>query len=182
MNFIRTLFGKPQDSKNVPPPSAEILEEAKKIFFEYSGNRLHMAQNDVNFSQYHIGREQEAEWRNELIAYWRSQLSTEDLTAVRKLIYAEAVEAVPDLFAMVGKGDSYANLRVAEALWALSYRIKDKTLQKQTKSTAMQIAKSILDRPIQVSESHRIEMKSLGGTDPKEYITLFARKVVNDDK
>lgn len=182
MNFIRTLFGKPQEDKDVPPPSAETLAEAKKIFFEWSCNGLYMAQNDVNFRQYHISKEQEAEWRNEFITYWSSQLSTEDLTAIQKLRDAEAVEAIPDLLAFVDKGDSYARLRVAEALWALSYWVRDKSLRKQTKATAMKMAQSILDHPIQVSESHKTEIARLGGTSPESYITVFAKSVVNDGR
>lgn len=182
MNFIRTLFGKPQEDVNTPP-STEILAEAKKIFFEYSCNGLYMAQNDVNFSQYHISKAQQAEWRNEFIAYWRSQLSTEDLTAIQKLRDAQATEALPDLLTMVGKGDSYAQLRVAEALWALSYLVNnDKALKKQTKAAAVQLAQSILNNPIQASESHKLEMAKMGGNDPKAYITLFAKHVVNDGR
>ena len=141
-----------------------------------------MAQNDVNFSQYHISKALQTEWRDEFVAYWRSQLSTEDLTAIQKLVDAEAVESIPDLLTMVGQGDSYAKLRVAEALWTLSYRVKDKTMQKQTKATATQLAQSILEHPILASESHRLEMAKLGGVDPKKYITLFAQKVVNNDR
>ncbi|MFT3895318.1 MAG: hypothetical protein QM730_27145 [Anaerolineales bacterium] len=182
MNFIRTLFEKSQEEEGLPP-SAETLAEAKKVFFEYSCNGLYMAQNDVNFSQYRISKAQQVEWRNEFIAHWRSQLSTEDLTAIQKLRDAQATEAIPDLLTMVGKGDSYAQLRIAEALWALSYLVNnDKALKKQAKATAIQLAQSILNNPIQASESHKLEMAKLGGNDPKKYITLFAENVVNDGK
>jgi hypothetical protein len=181
MNFIHTLFGKTQEDVNTPP-SAETLAKAKKIFFEYSCNGLYMAQNDVNFSQYHIGKAQQTEWRNEFIAYWRRQLSTEDLTAIQKLRDANAVEAIPDLLAMMEQGDSYARLRVAETLWALSYWVKDGTLRKQTNAAARKMAQSILEHPILASEGHKLEMAKLGGADPKEYIALFAQKVVNNGR
>lgn len=179
MSFLRNLFGKDQKDES-PPPSAETLEEAKKIFFQYSCNGLHMAQNDVHFSKYRISKEQEAAWRNEFITHWRSQLSTEDLTAVQKLRDAEAVEAIPDLIAIVDQGDSYAKLRIAEALADLGYMAKDKSLRKQTQATASQIAQSILDHPMQVSENHKIEIERLGGSrsNPEEYIILFAKDVV----
>lgn len=177
MNFLRNLFGKDEKDES-SPPSAETLEEAKKIFFEYSCNGLHMAQNDIHFSKYHISKDQEAAWRNEFITYWRSQLSTEDLTAVQKLRDAQAVESIPDLLAIVDKGDSYAKLRIAEALGAIGYLTKDKTLRKQAQATAISIAQSILDHPVQVSERHKIEIEHLGGSDPKEYIILFAKNVV----
>src|SRR5215207_1453114 len=177
MNFLRNLFGKDEKEES-PPPSAEILEEAKKIFFEYSCNGLYMAQNDVHFSKYHISKEQEAAWRNEFITYWRSQLSTEDLTAVQKLRDAHAVESIPDLFAMVDQGDSYAKLRIAQALAAIGYLSKDKSLLKQTQATAVKLAQSILDHPVQVSERHKSEIERLGGANPEEYIILFAKNVV----
>jgi hypothetical protein len=178
MNFLRNLFGKDQKDES-SPPSAETLEEAKKIFFEYSCNGLYMAQNDVHFSKYHISKEQEAEWRNEFITYWRSQLSTEDLTAVQKLRDAHAVESIPDLLAIVDKGDSYAKLRIAEALGAIGYMIdKDKNLRKQTQATAISIAQSILDHPVQVSERHKIEIARLGASNPEEYVITFAKNVV----
>ena len=177
MNFVRNLFGKAQKEATAAP-SAEDLEEAKKIFFEYSCNHLEMLRDDVDFSKYHISREQEAAWRNEFIAYWRSQLSTDDMTPVQKLRSAEAVEAIPDLLARVDQGDSYARLRVAEALWALSYSVKDRTLKKQAKAVAVKSAQSILANPIQVSERHKIEISRLGGSSPEEYIVLFAKDVV----
>jgi hypothetical protein len=178
MNFLSNLFGKDEKVEN-SLPSAETLEEAKKIFFEYSCNGLHMAQNDVHFSRYHISKEQEVEWRNEFITYWRSQLSIEDLTTVQKLRDAHAVEAIPDLLAIVDQGDSYAKLRIAEALGAIGYLIdKDKSLKKQTQATAIKIAKSILDHPVQVSESHKIEIERLGSSNPEEYIITFAKNVV----
>lgn len=177
MNFLRNIFGKEQNDETFPP-SAETLEEAKKIYFEYSCNGLHMAQNDVQFSKYHISKEQEAEWRNEFIAHWRSQLSTEDLTAVQKLMDAHAVESIPDLIAIVEKGDSYARLRIAEALAAIGYMIKDKSMRKQTQATAIKLAQSILDHPVQVSERHKAEIGRLGDSSPEEYIILFAKRVV----
>ncbi len=179
MNFMRNLFGKEQKNEALPP-SAETLEEAKKIFFEYSCNRLYMAQNDVNFSQYHISKDLEAQWRNEFIAHWRSRLSTEDLTAIQKLRDANAVEVIPDLLAMVDQGDSYARLRIAEALRALSYILdNDKTLKKHAKATAIKMAQSILDHPIQVSESHKVEITHYGSSNPEEYIIMFAKNAAN---
>lgn len=176
MSFIRNLFGRTQ-KEEAAPPSAEDLEQAKKIFFEYSCNGLYMAQNDVHFSRYRVPPELEAAWRGEFIAHWRSRLSTEDLTAVQKLRDADAVEAIPDLLAMVDQGDSYARLRIAEALWALSYRVKEKALQKQAKDTAIRSARSLLSHPLQVTEAHRAEIARLGSSDPQEYIVLFARNV-----
>lgn len=176
MNFLRKLLGEDKDAS--PPPSAETLEKAKKIFFEYSCNGLHMAQNDVHFSQYGISREQEEEWRNEFIASWRSRLSTEDLTAVQKLREAQAEESIPDLIAMVDQGDSYAQLRIAEALAAIGYLARNRDLRKQAQATARKVAQSILARPIQVSDRHKSEIQRLGGSDPEKYIVVFAKNVV----
>jgi len=182
MNFIRNLFGKDQNEEG-PPPSPETLEKAKKIFFEYSCNGLHMAQNDINFSQYHISKELQTEWRNEFVAHWRSRLSTEDLTAIQKLRDATAVEVIPDLLAMVGQGDSYARLRIAEALRALSYMLdSDKNLKKHAKETAIKLAQSILDGPIQVSESHKFEIADYGSSNPESYIITFAKNAADKSR
>jgi len=182
MKFISNLLGRDQ-KEDVPPPSPETLEEAKRIFFEFSGNRLYMAQHDVNFGQYRISKELEAEWRNEFIAHWRSRLSVKDLTAIQKLRDAAAVEAIPDLLRMTGQGDSYARLRVAEALKALSYILNsDKALKKQAKETAIKLAQSILEQPIQVSESHRAEIASYGSPNAEDYIIAFAENAADKSR
>lgn len=174
MSFIRNLFGK-GDKQEAPPPSAQDLEEAKKIFFDYSCNGLYMAQNDVNFRKYRIPRELEAQWRNEFIALWRSRLSSEDLTAIQKLREAEAVEAIPDLLGMVDQGDSYARLRVAQALLALGYLCRDKDLKNQALDAATWSARLLLEQPpLQITEPHRAEIARLGGSDPEAYIRRFA--------
>jgi hypothetical protein len=171
------VFGKAKKDK-ISSSSVKEEEEAKKIFFEYSGNHLEMARNEVNFSKYQISREQEAEWRNEFIAYWRSQLSTEDLTAVQKLGEIYAVESIPDLLAIVDQGDSYTRLRIAEALHVISYWIdKDRGLRKQTRAAAIRIAQSILDNPVQVSERHKSEIARLGDPNPEDYIITFAKSI-----
>ncbi|HSL28079.1 MAG TPA: hypothetical protein VK900_02670 [Anaerolineales bacterium] len=179
MDFLRSLFGKEEKVESFPP-SAETLAEAKKVFFQYSCNGVYMAQNDVHFSKYGVSKAQEAEWRNEFIAHWRSQLSTEDLTAVQKLRDADAMEALPDLIAMADQGDSYAKLRIAEAIAAIGYMAEDRSTRKQTKAIARKIAQSILDHPMQVSESHRIEIERFGGSrsNPEEYIISFAKNVL----
>ena len=179
MNLLRNLFGKTQQDESFSP-SAETLEEAKKIFFQYSGNHTTMAQHDVHFSKYRISKEQEVEWRKDFITYWESQLSTEDLTAIQKLGEIHAVESIPDLLALVDKGDSYAKLRIAQALGAISYWIdNDKSLRKQTQATAIKIAKSLLDHPVQVSERHKTEIERLGDSNPEEYIIAFAKNIVD---
>src|SRR5512147_250930 len=130
--------------KAISTSSAEDQQEANNIF-AYSCNHVEMARHDVYFSKYHISREQEAEWRNEFIALWRSRLSTDDLTAIQKLEEVHAVESIPDLIAMIDKGDSYANLRIAQALLSLGDWLgRDETLRTQTRATALKTVQSIL--------------------------------------
>ncbi len=169
------LFGKaPKEESSTS--SAEDKAEAKKIFFEYACNHSYMYRADIDFKKYRISKEQEAEWRNEFIAYWRSRLSTEDLTAARKLWEASATESIPDLLALVDQGDSYAKLRIAEALLFLGNEWGvDRTVRKQTRAIARQTLQSVLENPAQVSESHKIEIERLGGSDPEEYIITFAK-------
>jgi len=187
MNFLRRLFGR-VDKEDVTTPSVQDLEKAKKIFFEYSCNHYYMFRDAINFKQYHISKEQENEWRNEYIAYWTSKLSVDDLAAVHSLEGADAIESVPDLLDIADKGDSYAKLWVAHAIWSISFKNGvDKKLQKQTLDIAVKLFESIVEGQVQLSENHRKEipdvgMKNLGASTPEEYIVNFAKRKLEDTK
>ncbi len=92
-------------------------EPAKKMFFDYACNTFFMAHDGVleGYKLFGISEAQEAEWRREYIAFWTSQLSTDDLTAVDQLRNAWAGEALPDLIRVADTGDGYAKLWYANA-------------------------------------------------------------------
>jgi hypothetical protein len=187
MNFLHSLFSKAQKG-DVSPPSVEDMEQAKKIFFEYSCNHYYMSREGIDFKNYHISKEQEIEWRNEFIAYWVSKLSVDDLAAVHRLEGANAIESVPDLIDIANKGDSYVKLWVASAIWSVSFRNDiDTKLQKQTLDIAIKLLESIVESQVQLSENHRKEipaigMKNLGASTPEEYIVNFAQRKLKEAK
>jgi hypothetical protein len=180
MGFLRNLFGKAQ--KEIPPLSDEEKEQAKKIFFEYRCNEFYMAREGEDFAKYRISEEQKAEWRKEFITEWKNQLSTDDLTALQKLHDAEAFEAVPDLIAMIDKGDSFAKLEIVRALWTMSRKIADKTMRKRTVDSARNTLQFILDNPVQVSEEHKIHIRQLLKESPEEYIIPMAKQLLKEVK
>ena len=187
MNFFRNLFGKAQKEEPVTL-SAEDQEQAKKIFFEYSCNHYYMSREGINFNKYHIGKEQQAEWRNEFITDWISKLSVDDLTAVHKLEGAYAIEAVPDLSAIADKGDSYVKLWVANAIWSISFKNDiDRALQKQTREAATKLLELIIASQVQLSENHKKAIPSVGienlrASTPEEYIVNYAKSILKDAK
>ena len=88
------------------------------------------------------------------------------------------MEAIPDLLGMVDQGDSYARLRVAEALIDLGYLCRDKNLKNQTWTAAAQSAHLLVEQPLQITEPHRAEIARLGGSDPEKYIRQFATNIL----
>jgi hypothetical protein len=187
MNFLRNLFSKSQKEEPVTH-SAEDQEQAKKIFFEYSCNHYYMSREGINSNQYHIAKEQEAEWRNEFIAEWISKLSTDDLTAVHKLEGASAIEAVPDLIAIADRGDSYVKLWVANAIWFISFKNDiERALQKQTRDVAIELLELIIASQVQLSENHKKAIpsegiKNLHASTPEEYIVNYAKRLLIEAK
>jgi len=186
MSFLRNLFSKAQ--KEVPPLSDEEIEQAKKIFFEYSCNEFNMAREGENFDKYRLSEEQKAEWRNEFIAGWIRKLSVDDLEAVNRLGTAEAIEAVPDLLGIAEKGDSYARLMIAGAIKSASSKYGiDKNLQKQTLVSVIKLSESIVGSQIQLSEKHKKEILAfhpsiLGTLTPEEYVLKVAKFVLSEAK
>lgn len=181
MSFFRNLFSK-KTTEEIPLVSAEEKEEAKKIFFESLCNEFNMARDGVNFSKYRISDEQKAEWRNEFITYWKSQLSVDDLTAVGKLHGAEAIEAIPGLIAMIDKGDTLAKIEIVRALWTISRKIVDKAVRQQVLYTVRNTLQFILGNPIQVSEEHKTYIQQLLKENPEEYIFPMAKQLVKEVK
>ena len=185
MGFLRNLFGKTQ-KEDISTPSVEDIENAKKVFFEYSCNHYYMSREGIDFKNYHISREQEQEWRSEFIAHWISKLSIDALEAVHRLEGAYAIESVPELIAVAEKGDSYAKLWIANAIWTISFKNDtDKDLRKRTRDIAIRLLNSIIESQVQLSENHRNEIpivgiKNLGASTPEEYIVNYAKHILKE--
>ncbi len=184
MGFLRNLFSKAP--KEVPPLSDEEIEQAKKIFFEYSCNEMEAARDGNSIGKYRISEEQKAEWRKEFIAYWISKLSVDDLEAVIRLTGASPLEAIPDLLGIVENGDSYAKLMITGAIQAASSNHGiDKNLRKQTLDRVIKLYESIVENQIQLSEKHRKEILAfhpsiLNDLTPEEYVLKVAKFVLSE--
>jgi len=186
MGFLKNIFNK---QKTISPPSVEDLEEAKKIFFDNSCSYFFMGHEGWlnTYKNYHISEEQENEWRSEFISYWISQLSVEDITAVHKLEAASAIEALPNLFSLAEKGDSFIKLWTADAIWSLKDRKGvDAKLKQEAADKAIKLWNSIINKDdVRLSENHKaaipeIGIKNLGASSPEEYIINFAKRKLKE--
>ena len=190
MSFLRKLFNRqetknPQETNNAIQPSAEDLEKAKKIFFEYSCDYSFMRYEGVfdEYQQYHVSKEQESAWRTEYIAHWVSQLSVEDLTALYHLLSLQAFEALPELFSLAEKGDSFAKLTIADVIWELKDNEGiEPTLKTQSEDIALQLWNSLTNKnDVWISEAHKAEipeegLKNLHASTPEEYVVNGAKR------
>ena len=189
MTFLKNIFKK-QEVANFPPPSAEDLEKAKKIFFDNSCNHSVIGHEGYlyEYQKFHVSKEQENEWRAEYIVYWISQLSEEDIMPLVKLEFASAVESLPELFELAEKGDSYIKLSVATTIWSLINKPGvDKDLKKQATDVVAKIWNSIHNKDDVILTVHNRkeiidnEMKYSKATTPEEYLvnlaTIWAKKV-----
>lgn len=158
-------------------------EKAKKIFFDYACRHFHIDRDGLGeeYKRFGISKAQEKEWRREYIDFWVSQLSIDDMTPVNRLSDAWATEALPDLIKMADKGDSYAKLWYAIAIWKLAEAIRISVpLQEQARKTAINLWQSIVQGPIELSNNHKTtiirSMKSLDTSTPEEYVLNYANR------
>lgn len=185
MDFLRILFGK-QTKENATNLSPGELEKAKRLFLDHECSHYQMGHEGMynEYKRYRISKDQEKEWKNEFIAYWTSRLSVDDLTAVNKLKAAGAHEALPHLFDLAEKGDSYVKLWTADTIRSLATGSDiDARLKKQAIHTARGLLDSIIEGRVTLSEKNNkkisnypIMMKSLNASTPEEYVMNFAKK------
>jgi len=164
--------------------------KAKRMFFDYACRTFFMHNDGVleEYRKFGITESEEKEWRQEYIAFWLSQLDVDGLTAVNRLCDADAGEALPDLIKMAGKGDSYAKLWYANAIWHIASRasIFDASMlvQNQAIQTAIDLWQSLVQGPIELSDNHTAEispnMKHLGASMPEEYVLNYAKRMLNE--
>lgn len=161
-------------------------EKAKKIFFDYACNHFYMERDGVGkeYENFGVSEAEEKEWRREYISFWVSQLSIDDLTAVDKLYYAWAVEAVPALIKMADKGDSYAKLWYANALWHISDSSRiSVTMREDARRTAINLWQTIVQQPVELSENHRAKIISYkSSSSPEKYVLNYAKSNLENAK
>jgi len=191
MNFLRNLFGTKKE-ENVTSLSSRDLEKAKKLFLEHECSHYQMGHEGVynEYKKYRISKEKEKEWRNEFASNWTSRLSVDDMTPVDKLKAAGAYEALPNLFDLAAKGDSYVKLWTADAIWTLAIQKDiDANLKKQAIDTALELLNSIIEGKVPLSEKYKkkisnypLMIKRLNASTPEEYVVNFAKRIRNQVK
>lgn len=160
------------------------LEKARQMFFEYSCSQYFMIHDGVyqEFKKFGIRYEQELEWRKEYILHWESQLSLENLQPVEKLENAMAIESISNLINLAKKGDGYAKLWYANALWKLCNTENELTdLQKQGKQMSIEIWQELSQQPIsEISESHKKKIMpflfAMSASTSEEYVRNYAKQ------
>jgi hypothetical protein len=158
-------------------------EKAKKMFFDYACNHFFMDHDGlgVKYRKYGVTKKQEIEWRSEYISIWTSRLSVDDLTPVNRLRDAWADEALPDLMKLAHKGDGYAKLWYANAIWQIANRPNvSAAMRKQAISTAINLWKLLVQDSEKISDDHRANISpsnifALGASTPEEYVVNYTK-------
>jgi hypothetical protein len=105
------------------------------------------------------------------------------LTALYVLDLVNAFEALPHLFSLAEKGDSYAKLLIADIIWHLKdNKGIEPTLKRQAEDVALKLWNSITNKnDVWISESHKMEiskeaLKNFRASTPEEYVANRAKR------
>ena len=156
-------------------------EKAKQMYFQYACQHSGMF-HDGAFNEYkNLGATSADEklWRQEYIQNKVNELSTSDLSAAWHLVSAEAIEALPSLFAIAEKGDSYAKLRYGEAICSIALRgfwmfNKEKI---DGINKALILWRSVIENPVMVDEGRSIPAAyAMEYSTPEEYVSGDAKR------
>ena len=159
--------------------------EAKKMFFDYCCNHFFMMHNGESdkYRKYRISKRQEKLWRKEFIAYWVGRLDPNDLTALHHLKDAGAIEVLPEIIVQADKGDGYAKLWYADAIWWIA-DIPWYFKRKPALDTAIKLWKSLVEKPFEITKAHKAEISGylniLGLKTPEEYIVTIAKRNLSE--
>jgi hypothetical protein len=162
-------------------------KEAKGMFFDYCCNTFYMLNNgDLDkYKKFRISKKQEKLWRKEFIADAISRLDTNDLSALKDLKDAGAIEALPQVIEQSGKGDGYAKLRYAEAIWWIAdipwYSI---AVRKEARSIATKLWESLIEKSFEITEQHKAEIGLYTNNHklmaPEEFVVNYAKRKLNE--
>lgn len=184
MGILQKLFGrKPAAS------SPGSLEEAKKIFFDYSCSHFYMSRDGVDekYARFNVGADQEALWRQEYIDLWVSRLSPNDLEALTMLGYAWALEALDDILYMAERGDSYTKLFTAIEILAMLHRTSggSSKTRARAEAAAESLLTSVSSGEIWISDLHEAQiqpesLKALKARTAEEYVRNYAARKLSE--
>lgn len=156
--------------------------EAKKMFFDYCCNTFYMLNNSVldKYEKFRISKRQEKLWRKEFIADCVSRLDPNDLSALKRLKDAGAIEALSEVIEQSDKGDGYAKLRYAEAIWWIAdIPWYSKVVRKEARDTVINLWKSLVEKPFEITEEHKAEIGLYTNNHKlmtlEEYVVTFAK-------
>ena len=164
----------------------ENKEKAKQMFFDARCRHFFILDEGKwdEYKQLGATGEDEKKWREEYIQIWIGKLSVTDLEAIERLRSANANEAIPALIDLCDKGDSFAKLSFANALWELSgcghvffwifSSVNTKALKK-----AMSLWHSILDNPLRFDIDRSFPSANVwNASTPEEYVVSFAKQQI----
>jgi hypothetical protein len=157
--------------------------DAKRMFFEYACNSFFMSHDGVyeEFKRYGISEAQEKEWRREYIVQWIGRLEVDDLTPVNRLHDAWASEALPALIEMASKGDSYAKLWYANAIWHLANGSDcSMILRWKARKAAIDLWQLLQAECIELTQAHKEHIRqylwAFHASIPEEYVRIYASR------
>jgi len=160
--------------------------EAKKLYFDYCCNTFFMLNNgDLDkYKKFRISKKQEKLWRKEFIADSVSRLDTNDLSALKNLKDAGAIEALSEVIEQSDKGDGYAKLRYAEAIWSIAdIPWYSKAVRKGARDTVINIWISLIEKPFEITEEHKAEIglytNNHKAMTPEEFVVNYAKRELN---
>jgi hypothetical protein len=157
--------------------------DAKRMFFDYACNTFFMLHDGdyEEYKEYGISEAQEKGWRREYIALWVSRLEVDDLTPVDRLRNAWASEALPALIKMADKGDGYAKLWYANAVWHLADGSNcDMALRQEARKAAVGLWQSLQAGYIELTQAHKEHVRqylwAFHASTPEEYVRIYASR------
>ena len=165
------------------------LDRAKEIFWRYgSGNRFYMDRDGVReeYEELAVSPEQEAAWRAEFIEYWSTRLSTDDLTPLNNLLDAGAKEVLPRVLELADRGDDYARLWFAIAIWKLAGGLaqdrRAEALAESNRILAHLVANSSHISPLHRASVTRDMLAAFDASTAEEYVANYARRKLAERK
>ncbi len=164
------------------------INQARDIYFNNLGSTFFMIRDGVlkEYRSFNISEQQEAEWRQELIAEMSLSLDNEDFTRLDKLgtiaqyhgdsVILEAIVAyiIKNLHTM----DSYAQLIYANHLWELAGAASQELPggpYNQARSIAIRLWRNIIKGQVTLKAERAGEIES-GEENAEEYVKKWAER------
>jgi len=162
---------------------------AKEMFWQYACRYFYLDHDGVREEYLALGggdKEQEAQWRSEYIQHWLSKISVHDLDPLRRLMSADAHEAIPALLNLDDYGDDYSKFWFAFSLADLARCVcKTKEIKMAARQKARSLWLEILDRPRGITPNHRKDvtrnmLEAFNAKTAEEYVTNYTQRKLGE--